>query len=56
VKLTIRLNLVPRSRMREATPPLPHYVFMAWCLVKDRDFTFYLYISYTPFRSVGPPV
>jgi len=27
--------------MREATPPLPLYVFMAWCLVKRRDkFTF----------------
>jgi hypothetical protein len=24
----------------------PHYVFMAWCLVKYRDnFTFYLYIT-----------
>jgi hypothetical protein len=27
--------------MREAVPPLPQYVFMAWCLVKQRDnFTF----------------
>jgi len=29
--------------MRGAIPPLPHYVFTAWCLVKDRDnsiFTF----------------
>jgi hypothetical protein len=26
-----------------AIPPLPQYVFMAWCLVKHRDnFTFYL--------------
>jgi hypothetical protein len=33
--------LVPRSRMRGAIPPLPQYVFMAWCLVKHRDnFTF----------------
>jgi hypothetical protein len=23
--------------MREAIPPLPHYVFMAWCSVKHRD-------------------
>jgi hypothetical protein len=28
--------------MRVAIPPLPQYVFMAWCLVKHRDnFTFY---------------
>jgi hypothetical protein len=31
--------------MRGAIPPLPHYVFMAWCLVKHRDnFTFYTII------------
>jgi hypothetical protein len=30
-----------RSRMRGAIPPLPQYVFMAWCLVKHSDiFTF----------------
>jgi hypothetical protein len=32
--------------MREAIPPLPRYVFMAWCLVRHRDkftFNFYLY-------------
>jgi hypothetical protein len=31
--------------MRGAVPPLPHYVFMAWCLVKHRDnftFTFFM--------------
>jgi hypothetical protein len=29
--------------MRGAIPLLPHYVFMAWCLVKHRDnFTFTL--------------
>jgi hypothetical protein len=32
---------MPRSRMHEAIPPLPLYVFMAWCLVKHRgNFTF----------------
>jgi hypothetical protein len=37
------LHLVPRSRMRGAIPPLPQYIFMAWCLVKHRDnFTFTL--------------
>jgi hypothetical protein len=25
------------SRMRGALPPLPHYIFTAWCLVKHRD-------------------
>jgi len=35
---------VPRSRMLGAIPPLPEYVFMARCLVKQRDnFTFYFY-------------
>jgi hypothetical protein len=30
--------------MRGDIPPLPQYVFMAWCLVKHRDFTFTLFI------------
>jgi hypothetical protein len=31
----------PKLRMRGAIPPLPKYVFMAWCLIKHRDnFTF----------------
>jgi hypothetical protein len=37
VKLITHLHLVPRSRMHGAIPPLPQYVFMAWCLVKHRD-------------------
>jgi hypothetical protein len=37
VKLTIHLYLVPRSRKRRAIPPIPQYVFMAWCLVKHRE-------------------
>jgi hypothetical protein len=44
VKLTAHFHLGPRSRLRGAMPPLPHYVFMAWCLVEHRDnLTFYLY-------------
>jgi hypothetical protein len=35
-QLTIHLHLVPRSRMRGAIPPLPHYTFMVWCLFKQR--------------------
>jgi hypothetical protein len=27
-------HLVPRSRMRDAIPPLPQHAFMAWCSVK----------------------
>jgi hypothetical protein len=37
VELTIHLHLVPRLRMPGAIPPLPQYIFMAWCLVKQRD-------------------
>jgi hypothetical protein len=41
VKLTTHLHLVPMSRMRGAIPPLPQYLFLAWCLVKHSDnFTF----------------
>jgi hypothetical protein len=39
VKLTIDLHLVQRLRMRGAVPPLPHYVLMAWYLLKHRDNT-----------------
>jgi hypothetical protein len=47
VKLTTHLHLVPRSRMRGVIPPLPQYVFMAWCLVKHKNkFTFCL-LPYT---------
>jgi len=36
--------------MRETTPPLSQYVFMAWCLVKHRDnFTFLPLLSYYAF-------
>jgi len=32
---------VQRLEMRGAIPPLPRHVFMAWCLVKHRNyFTF----------------
>jgi hypothetical protein len=34
--------------MREAVPPLPQCVFMAWCLVKHRDnFTFIVVIYFS---------
>jgi hypothetical protein len=32
--------------MRGAIPLLPQYVFIAWCLVKHRDFTFTFYLNY----------
>jgi len=32
------LQLVPRSRIRGATPPLPQIAFMAWCSVKAQGF------------------
>jgi hypothetical protein len=38
--------------MRGAIPPLPQYVFIAWCLVKHRhNFTFYLYEAGFEIRS-----
>jgi hypothetical protein len=49
--LTTHLDLVPRSRMRGATSPLPQYVFMAWCLVKYRDnFTFTFTLAQPPHK------
>jgi hypothetical protein len=51
--MTTHLHLVPRSRMRGAIPPLPQFVFMAWCLVKHRDnFTFTL-TSYAVLFTCG---
>jgi hypothetical protein len=43
VKLTTHLHLVSRLKMRGAILPLPQYVFMAWCLVKERNFTLFLW-------------
>jgi hypothetical protein len=39
---------VPRSRMRGAIPPQPHYAFMAWCSVKAQG---QLYLYYPCFNS-----
>jgi hypothetical protein len=47
VKLTTHLNLVLRSRMYGAIPPLPQYAFMAWCPVKAQGnlyFCLYFYL------------
>jgi hypothetical protein len=41
------LFLLFRSGMRGVIPLLPQYVFMAWCLVKHRDFTFYTFYLYS---------
>jgi hypothetical protein len=43
-------HLVPGLKMRGTIPPLPHYVFMAWYLVKHRDFTL---LHYTGKRSIA---
>jgi hypothetical protein len=44
---------MPRSKMCGATPPLPQYVFMAWCLVKHRDdVTFTLLYLWEATKSV----
>jgi hypothetical protein len=40
--------------MRGAINPLPQYVFMVWCLVKQRDnFTFYLYSGMLRYQCFG---
>jgi hypothetical protein len=45
-KLTTHLHLPPTLVMRDSIPPLPQYIFMAWCLVKQRNnFTFTLSFS-----------
>jgi hypothetical protein len=46
VKLTTYFHLVPRIRMRGAIPPLPEYVFTAWCLVR------YLYLYNAYFKTL----
>jgi hypothetical protein len=51
MKLTTHLHLVPKSRMHGAIPPLPQYVFMAWCLVKHRDKFTFLYFTLLYFTS-----
>jgi hypothetical protein len=42
--------------MSGAIPPLPQYVFMAWCLVKNRDnftfFTILVHVEGLQFRSM----
>jgi hypothetical protein len=46
--------------MHEAISPLPQYIFMVWCFVKQRDnFTFYLLLSsispiHTPTHHIIP--
>jgi hypothetical protein len=57
VKLTTHFHLVPRSRMRGDIPPVPQYVFLAWCLVQHRDnftflpFAFWIRMCYVSLRS-----
>jgi hypothetical protein len=55
VKVTTRLRLVQRFRMRGAISPLPTHVFLA-CLVEDTDsfvFTFHVrYVVKTPVPNV----
>jgi hypothetical protein len=37
--------------MRGAIPPLPQYIFIAWCLVKHRDNFTFMFINTVP---IGP--
>jgi len=40
MKLTTYLHLVLRLRMHGAIPPHTQYIFMAYCLVKHRNYFF----------------
>jgi hypothetical protein len=44
-KLAINIHVVPRLRLREPTPPLHQYVFIAWWLVKHRDDLTFTFVS-----------
>jgi hypothetical protein len=53
-KLTTHLHLVPRSRMRGAIPPAPHYVFMAWFSVFfKKKAQWQLYFTFIPFMTIS---
>jgi hypothetical protein len=45
-KLTTHIHLVPRSRMRRAIPPLPHYTFMVWWSLKAQGLYLFLPVSF----------
>jgi len=45
VKLTTHLRLMPRLKMRETIPPLPPYVFIAWCLSNGYVFKAYYLVK-----------
>jgi len=44
---TTHLLLVPRLIMSGIIPPIPLYVFIAWCLVKQGNFTFTSTFTFT---------
>jgi hypothetical protein len=50
VKLTTHLQLVSRSRMHGAIPPLSQYVFMAFCLVTTGTTLPFYYDILTPIK------
>jgi hypothetical protein len=50
VKLATHLHLMPRSRMRGATPPLPQYVSMAWFSVKAQGQLYFLTLWFGHYR------
>jgi hypothetical protein len=56
VNLTTYLHLVPRSKIREAIPPLPQYASIVWCSVikEHRDnfnFTYVLFVCKNRFPT-----
>lgn len=45
MNLAIHLSLTPRLKMQELYLHSPAPIFMAWCLIKHREFTLCLYIT-----------
>jgi hypothetical protein len=56
VKLTTHFHLGPRSRMCGAIPPLPQYVFMAWCSLNAQGLYLYLIPNLCPSLRVREPI
>jgi hypothetical protein len=50
MKLTTHLHLVSWLTMCGGTPPLPHFVFMVWCLIKNGyDFIAWYFVKHSDY-------
>jgi len=44
MKLTTHLHLVPRLRMYGVVLPIPQYIFVAWYLLKHREYLTFTFV------------